>query len=86
MQARATFQRAPVPAAATRTLIVAVLAALTLGGVGGYALRGMSASAVPEARPVTTTPFVVEQPPYMTPRPSPIPDPTRDPKGFEVPI
>jgi hypothetical protein len=63
-----------------------LVAALLLGGAGGYIIRGL---AVPtssmETRPLQR-PFVTEQAPYSSPTPSPPAEPTRDPNGFLVPI
>lgn len=85
MEAKATFERRPVPTAAVWIAIAAVIAAFMLGGAGGYAVRGLSSVAPkPSATVVTRTPFVVESPPYMTPKPSPVPEPTRDPNGFVI--
>lgn len=87
MEARATFYGAQVPTALIRLFVVAVLAAFVLGGAGGYAVRALTVAISSGANgTVTTTPFVVEQAPYQTPRPSPVPEPTRDPNGFAVPV
>ena len=84
MEARPSLQSQ----SSIRTLVVLFAAVVTLlvGGAGGYAVRALT-------YPVQTTttplhrPFVVEQPPYSyPPQPPPAPLPTRDPKGFEVPI
>ena len=85
MEARATFTGAQVPTALIRMFMIAVLAAFLLGGAGGYLVRGSTLGGRPTS-PVTTSPFVTEQPPNYSPRPSAIPEPTRDPNGFAVPI
>ncbi|HET9781026.1 MAG TPA: hypothetical protein VFR33_04535 [Candidatus Dormibacteraeota bacterium] len=66
-------------------MAVAILAALLVGGTGGYVVRALTYSV---ATTVTETqrPFVVESAPYSSPAPKPPAEPTRDPKGFEVPI
>ena len=65
---------------------VALIAAFLLGGTGGYLIRGLALPA-PATTPISTPhPFVVEQAPYSSPAASPIPEPTRDPRGFVVPI
>ncbi len=87
MQARASFYGAQVPAAVIRWFMVALLTAFILGGAGGYGVRALTFSVASGANgPVTTTPFVVEQAPYQSPRPSPVTEPTRDPNGFAVPV
>lgn len=85
MEVTATFPGAPMPASFFRIVIAAVLAAFLLGGAGGYVMRGLTA-ATQSTSTVTTSPFVVEQAPNYSPRPSPVPEPTRDPKGFAVPV
>lgn len=85
MDARANLRGAP---SSTRVpmLIVALLAALVVGWIGGYAIRGLAVS-TPSTNTVTSPrPFVIEPAPYGTPAVSPSPEPTRDPKGFAVPI
>ena len=87
MEARATLYGAQVPTALIRMFIAALLAAFVLGGAGGYVVRALTASVSTGTNSaVTQQPFVKEQAPYSTPRSSPIPEPTRDPKGFVVPI
>lgn len=84
MEARATF-RGQSSTRALLILIAAITLSLIVGGAGGYVVRGTS-------YPVRSTtidvhrPFVVEQAPYASPAMSPAPEPTRDPRGFEVPI
>jgi hypothetical protein len=84
VEARATLQNQS-PINALVVLIAAVVAALMVGGAGGYAVRALTFSVQ-----TTTTqvhrPFVVEQAPYSSPAASPAAQPTRDPRGFEVPI
>lgn len=81
MEARATFDRAQVTAGLLRLFIVALFAALVIGGAGGYVLRLVTASTAT----VTTTdvhrPFVLEQPPYGSPSPSAAPSPIYAPNG-----
>lgn len=84
MEARASFDSR----SSTRALVVlmvAIVAALIVGGTGGYVVRALTFSVQ-----TTTTevhrPFVVEQAPYSSPAASPAAQPTRDPRGFEVPI
>jgi hypothetical protein len=84
VEARATLQNQS-SITALMILIAAVVAALLIGGAGGYAVRALTFSVQ-----TTTTqvhrPFVVEEPPYSSPAASPAAQPTRDPRGFEVPI
>ena len=84
MEARATLQSQS-SISALMVLIAAVLAALLIGGAGGYAIRALTFSVQPASTQVHR-PFVVEQPPYSSPAASPAAEPTRDPRGFEVPI
>lgn len=85
MEARAAFDDRS-SARALIVLVVAVVAALIVGGTGGYIVRGLTYSASSGTTNEVHRPFVVEQAPYNTPRPSLAPEPTRDPRGFEVPI
>jgi len=85
MEARATLGRSQSSTRSFVLLIAALLAALLLGGAGGYTFRGLSIAA-PSTTTTTHRPFVVETAPYSSPAPSPIPEPTRDPNGFAVPI
>ena len=82
MEARAVFRETRVPAGRAVVFVLALVAAFLVGGSGGYLVRGVSSV------PVTPThrPFVVEQAPYSTSVQSPAAEPTRDPKGFAVPI
>lgn len=70
---------------ALAVLVAAIVAALLIGGVGGYAVRALTYS-VGTTTTVVHRPFVVEQAPYSSPGASPAAQPTRDPRGFEVPI
>jgi predicted anti-sigma-YlaC factor YlaD len=85
MEARATFDSR----ASTRAfmvVLVAVVAALLVGGAGGYIVRALTYSV---ARTVTTDahrPFVVESVPYSSPEASPAVAPLRDPNGYEIHI
>jgi hypothetical protein len=84
MEARAEF----INWSSTRALVVlmvAVVAALLVGGAGGYMVRALTYSASTSVTD-TTRPFVVEPAPYSSPARTPAALPTRDPKGFEVPI
>ncbi|HEX2680363.1 MAG TPA: hypothetical protein VHM88_15435 [Candidatus Acidoferrales bacterium] len=87
MAVRASVSQARISAGVLFAFIVAVLAAMLIGGTAGYLVRVVS---VPASTSTTThaspRPFVVEQAPYSTPKTSPIPEPTRDPKGNVVPI
>ena len=84
MDARATFSGSQSSTRFVSLLIAAVVAALILGGAGGYVVRGLNMAT---STPTTTThPFVIEQAPYSSPVVSPSPEPTRDPNGFAVPI
>jgi hypothetical protein len=66
--------------------MAALLAALVIGWVGGYFVRGLALS-TPTTHTITTPrPFVTEPIPYSTPAIAPSPEPTRDPNGFAVPI
>jgi hypothetical protein len=87
MEARATFRGAR-PAGAIATFIVALLAALLVGGAGGYLIRGLSvpAAAAPASQ---STVRVVESPPYgelPSSAPSPSPYRTTDPSGRVITI
>jgi hypothetical protein len=85
MEARASFDSR----SSTRALVVlmvAIVAALLVGGTGGYVVRGLTYSATSSTSTDTHRPFVVEPIPYSSPAASPAAEPTRDPRGFEVPI
>jgi hypothetical protein len=85
MEARASFDSR----SSTRALIVlmvAIVAALLIGGTGGYAVRALTYSAPKSTTTDTHRPFVVEPVPYSSPSASPTVQPIRDPKGFEVPV
>jgi hypothetical protein len=88
MQARAGFRNVHLPAGRLSLIVIAVLAAFLLGVGGGYLARGLSSSAPSTATNSTHNqrPFVVEPVPYGAAGPSPASEPTRDPKGFAVPI
>ena len=85
MEARASFDSR----SSTRALIVlmvAIVAALVVGGASGYIVRAFTYSI-----PSTTTtdihrPFVVEPVPYSSPAASPAQVPLRDPNGYEIHI
>ncbi|HUE66554.1 MAG TPA: hypothetical protein VMP38_00130 [Candidatus Acidoferrum sp.] len=84
MEARASFDSR----SSTRALIVlmvAILAALVVGGTSGYIVRALTYSASTTATTQVHRPFVVEQAPYQAPTPSPAPQPIYDPKGYPVP-
>ena len=87
MDARATIGGS---LASTRILgffVSALLAALLIGGVGGYLVRAVTYTVGTTAAPThMPRPFVVEQPPYSTAPESPPAAPIRDPNGFVVPI
>lgn len=87
MDARATVGGS---LASTRILgffIAALLAALLIGGVGGYLVRAVTYTITTTSSPTDAPrPFVVEQPPYSTAPESPPAEPIRDPNGFVVPI
>jgi hypothetical protein len=85
MEARASFDSR----SSTRALVVlmvAIVAALLVGGTGGYVVRGLTYSATSSTTTDIHRPFVVEPIPYSSPAASPAAEPTRDPRGFEVPI
>jgi hypothetical protein len=85
MEARASFDSR----SSTRALIVlmvAIVAALLVGGTGGYIVRGLTFSVAHTTTTDTHRPFVVEPVPYSSPAASPAVQPIRDPKGFEVPV
>lgn len=85
MEARASFDSR----SSTRALIVfmvAIVAALLVGGAGGYVVRGLTYSVSSSTTTDTHRPFVVEPVPYSSPAASPAVQPIRDPRGFEVPI
>jgi hypothetical protein len=84
VEARATLQSQS-SINALVVLIAAVVAALVVGGAGGYAVRALTFSVQTTSTQVHR-PFVVEQAPYSSPAASPAAQPTRDPRGFEVPI
>ena len=84
MEARATLQSES-SIRALMVLIAAVVAALLVGGAGGYAVRALTFSVQTTSTEVHR-PFVVEQAPYNSSAASPAAEPTRDPRGFEVPI
>ena len=65
MQARATFGGTELAGGALRTLIVAILIALTVGGAGGYIFRALTSSVTSSSANEIHRPFVVEQPPYQ---------------------
>ena len=85
MEARASFDSR----SSTHALIVfmvAIVAALLVGGAGGYVVRGLTYSVSSSTTTDTHRPFVVEPVPYSSPAASPAVQPIRDPRGFEVPI
>ena len=85
MEARASFDSR----SSTRALIVfmvAIVAALLVGGAGGYIVRGLTYSVSSSTTTDIHRPFVVEPVPYSSPAASPAAQPIRDPRGFEVPI
>lgn len=84
MEARATLQ-SDSSIRALMVLIAAIVAALLVGGASGYAVRALTYSVATTTTQVQR-PFVVEQAPYSSPAASRAPEPTRDPRGFEVPI
>jgi hypothetical protein len=88
MERMAALRRTYVPAGRFGALTVAVVAAFVIGIGGGYLIRGLaSAGLSTDANGgYGHRPFVVETAPYSTSPPSPIPEPTRDPSGFAVPI
>lgn len=67
--------------------VVALLAALLTGGVGGYLVRAVTYTVTTTSSPTDVPrPFVVEQPPYSSAPESPPAEPIRDPNGFVIPI
>ena len=88
MEARAGFRNADLPTGILSLIFIAVLAAFLLGAGGGYVARGLSSSAPTTVMNSTHSqrPFVVEPVPYYAASPSPASEPTRDPKGYAVPI
>lgn len=86
MDARATLRGSRSSTRFPMTIVAALLAALVLGWIGGYLIRGLAVSTPPTKTITVPHPFVIEPVPYSTPTPSPIPEPTRDPNGFAVPI
>jgi hypothetical protein len=85
MEARASFDSR----SSTRALVVlmvAIVAALLVGGTGGYIVRGLTYSVSHTTTTDIHRPFVVEPVPYSSPSASPAVQPIRDPKGFEVPV
>ncbi len=84
MEAKATFSGAGISTGVVLIFIVAVLAALLLGGAGGYVIRGLSSPVT--TINTTTHPYVTEPVPYSSPAQSPAQQPTLDPKGYTVPI
>jgi hypothetical protein len=85
MEARASFD-SPSPTRVLIVLMVAIAAALLVGGIGGYIVRGLTYSVSNTTTTDTHRPFVVEPVPYSSPAALPSAQPTRDPKGFEVPV
>jgi len=84
MEARASFDSR----SSTRVLnvlMVAILAALVVGGTSGYIVRALTYSASTTTTTQVHRPFVVEQAPYQAPTPSQAPQPISDPKGYPVP-
>ena len=86
MDARATLSGSRRSTRFPIALIAVLLAALVVGWTGGYLVRGLAVSASPAKIATTPHPFVTEPVPYSRPTQSPIPEPTRDPNGFAVPI
>ena len=102
MEARATLHRSRSSSRFFAILVGASLAALFLGGAGGYTLRGLvvltsspttiSTAPVDQHGPnsdltrALPSPAVVETPPYGSPAPISSPPPERDPRGFAIPI
>lgn len=86
MEARATFGGTQVTAGLLRLFIVALSAALMIGGAGGYIIRGATTSTPTGNTTDVHRPFVVEQPPYSQPSPPPAPQPIYDPDGNPIPV
>ena len=88
MEARAAFRNAYLPTGRLSLFLIAVLGAFLLGAGGGYLARGLSSSAPTTVMNSTHSqrPFVVEPVPNSSALPSPASEPTRDPKGYAVPI
>ena len=86
MDARASLGESRKSTRFPLTIVVALLAVLAIGWIGGYLGRGLAPSTSTTNTVTNPHPFVTEPVPYSTPLPSPIPEPTRDPKGFAVPI
>jgi hypothetical protein len=89
MEARATFRQARIPTGVVLLFIAALLAALLLGGAGGYLVRVLTAPATVTTTTVdTAVPRHTEGIPYSTPLPvnvSPRPDnptPPENPNGY----
>ena len=87
MEARATLGGAQIATGALRLLMVALIGAFLIGGAGGYIVRALTYTVTSTSTPANAThPFVTEPVPYTTAPQSPAAEPTRDPKGFVVPI
>jgi len=81
----ATFSRTQISASTLRAFVVALVAALLVGGAGGYFVRVFTFSAsVVRSTPTTTQPFVVEPIPYSSPLGSPSPYQTQGPDGITI--
>ncbi|HKW72347.1 MAG TPA: hypothetical protein VJQ08_05925 [Candidatus Dormibacteraeota bacterium] len=70
MEARAAFRGTRIPTGVVIAFVVALVAAILIGGLGGYALRGLSSS--PSATTTTNSTshaFVTEPSPANTSEP-----------------
>ena len=82
MEARALLL-GTLPARAIVTFVVALTAALLLGGLGGYLIRGLTIPAAAAPAPLHSV-TVVESPPYGAPPTSPVPYPTFGPPNQPI--
>jgi hypothetical protein len=85
MDARAAIRDGRLPTSTLIIFAVALVAAVLLGGTGGYLIRGLSFTAATGNHSVVT-PFVVQSPPYSAPKVSPAATPVLDPNGHVIPI
>jgi len=87
MEARASFRQARIPTGVVLLFVAALLAALVLGGAGGYLVRALTAPANVTTTTVdTTVPRYTEGIPYSTPLPVQVSPRPTDPNGNVIPI
>jgi len=86
MEARASFRQARIPTGVVLLFTAALLAALLLGGAGGYLVRAWTAPASVTTTVDNIVPRHTDGIPYSTPVPVQISPRPTDPNGNVIPI